>query len=152
MTPASDFSEKSSAHAILLVDDNVHGMIARRRVLQELGYQVQTAASAEQALELIMGKQERFDVLVTDYKMEAMNGIELIARVKALSPATKSILLSGFVGPLGLTEESTGADAVLPKCAGEASYLTRTVGRLLAVRKPPASQRRSGIAMVKGSS
>ena len=151
MISAPDLNENSSAHAILLVDDNVHGMVARRRVLLDLGYKVQTASSAEEALALISAGGTTFDVLVTDFKMHAMNGIELIQRVKALSPGTRNILLSGFVEPLGLTEETTGADAVLSKCAGEVGFLTRTVTRLLAVsKKPPASQRRTA-AMVKSS-
>ena len=49
------------------------------------------------------------------------------------------ILLSGFVEPLGLTEQTTGADVVISKSAGEVNILIRAVGRLL--RKPPESQR-----------
>jgi hypothetical protein len=53
------------------------------------------------------------------------------------------ILLSGFVEPLGLTEESTGADVVLSKSAGEVGFLVRSVRRLLSrqpVRKPLDSE------------
>jgi len=145
-------SEPTPAHAILLVDDNAHGSVARRRVLLDLGYQVETARCAEEALRIIAEREHRFDVVVTDFKMLAMDGVQLIARLKQVSPDTRTILLSGFVEPLGMTEASTGADAVIPKCATEVGQLTRTVKNLLTKRvmkKPAGSVKRSGPSVVK---
>ena len=125
---------------ILLVDDNREGLIARKSLLQELGYIIRTATGGEEALELF--SREKFDVVVTDFKMPSMDGIELIQRIRDLEPEARIILLSGFVEPLGLCEESTGADVVISKTAGEVGYLTRSVKRLLSqppARKPPAS-------------
>ncbi|MDQ6676644.1 MAG: response regulator [Acidobacteriota bacterium] len=139
-------------HAILLVDDNLHGSVARRRVLLDLGYLVETAACAEEALRIIAEREHRFDVVVTDFKMISMDGVQLIARLKQISPDTRTILLSGFVEPLGMTEASTGADAVIPKCATEVGQLTRTVKNLLTRRvekKPPASVKRAAASVVK---
>jgi len=54
------------------------------------------------------------------------------------------VLLSGFVEPLGLTEENTGADVVLVKSSNEPVHLVRSVKRLVnsrTLRKPPASQK-----------
>lgn len=143
--PAAQPTPESSAQAILLVDDNPHGLVARRRVLIDLGYHVATALSAEAALDLIENEGQHFDVIVTDFRMVAMDGVQLIARIRQICPKTKTVLLSGFVEPLGMTEESTGADAVISKSAGEVGQLTRTVKSLLArraVRKPSASQGR----------
>jgi CheY-like chemotaxis protein len=143
--PAPKIAASPAPQAVLLVDDNPHGLVARRHVLTDLGYQVTTAVSAEEALGLIEGEGRFFDVMVTDFRMMAMDGVELIARVKIVSPLTKNVLLSGFVEPLGMTEESTGADAVISKCAGEVGQLTRAVKSLLArrvTRKPAASQDR----------
>jgi CheY-like chemotaxis protein len=74
--------------------------------------------------------------------MPQMNGAELIQRIRLLDPNARIILLSGFVEPLGLTEQNTGADAVIAKSANEPAHLVRTVKRLTnrAVRKPPVSQ------------
>ena len=77
---------------ILLVDDNSLGLAARRSVLEELGHQVKTSGTAAEALELC-GRQS-FDVVVTDYKMPKMNGIELIGRLRKLHPATSVISLT----------------------------------------------------------
>lgn len=128
---------------ILLVDDNQHGLIARKTVLEELGYRITTAADGEEALERMQAS--RFDVVVTDFRMPKMGGIELIRRIRETEPAMQVILLSGFVEPLGLTEQSTGADVVLSKNAGEVRNLVRSVDKLVSrriPRKPAASQRR----------
>lgn len=125
---------------ILLVDDNRQGLIARKTLLQELGYIIRTATGGEEALELF--SRQRFDVVVTDFKMPSMDGIELIQRIRGLEPDARIILLSGFVEPLGLCEQTTGADVVIAKSAGEVGYLTRSVKRLLSrppARKPPVS-------------
>jgi len=128
---------------ILLLDDNSLGMAARRSVLEELGHKVMTSGSPQEALELC-GKQ-RFDVVVTDYRMPKMNGVEFIARLRKQHPAISVILISGFIDTLGLNESNTGADACIQKSAHEVPHLIRTVNRLLRkqhkpAKKPAASQ------------
>jgi len=125
---------------ILMVDDNEHGLIARKNVLNQEGFDVLTARNAEAGLELLQDRH--VDLVVTDYKMTGMNGLAFIVCLRENSPGTPVILLSGFVEPLGLDELSTGADAVLPTCANEAASLVRTVHRLLRrpARKPVAKE------------
>ena len=128
--------------AILLVDDNQHGLAARKAVLEEQGYSIVTAACGPDALEILASR--KINLVVTDYRMPRMNGVELIARIRATEPAMPIILLSGFVEPLALCESSTGADIVLPKSSGEVGFLIRSVNRLLdgaAHRKPPGAQK-----------
>ena len=126
---------------ILLVDDNRDGLLVRRCLLEEIGCCVQIALNGEEGLKLFQAG--KFDVVVTDYRMPRMNGGELIQRIRALEPNARIILLSGFVEPLGLTEQNTGADAVLLKSANEPAQLMRTVKRLVnrTLRKPPGSQK-----------
>jgi CheY-like chemotaxis protein len=130
---------------ILLVDDNSLGLAARRSVLEELGHKVQTSGTPTEALDLC-GKQ-RFDVVVTDYKMPKMDGIEFIVRLRKLDPASGVILISGFTDTLGLNEANTGADVVLQKSNHEVTHLVRSVNRLLRKqqqpRKKPASSQSS---------
>jgi CheY-like chemotaxis protein len=127
--------------SILLVDDNRDGLVVRRSLLEELGYRVEIVPNPEEALKAF--SLCRFDVIVTDYKMPRMNGTELIERIREVDPNARVILLSGFVDPLGLTEQNTGADAVLMKSSREPLHLVRAVKRLLnrPMRKPPGSQR-----------
>ena len=134
-------SLKGQSNTILLVDDNKMGLVARKQVLEELGYRTTVAASANAALELFVGNS--YDLVVTDYKMPDMSGIDLIQRFRLVRPNVPIILISGFAEVLGLDEETTGADLVINKSASEVGQLVRSVSRLLAARKngkkPPAS-------------
>ena len=119
---------------LLLVDDNPDGILARKSVLETLGYRIVTANSGEEALKHV--EAECFDLLVTDFKMESMDGLQLIAELRKREFGKPIVLLSGFADTLGLTPASTGADAVLQKSANEINTLVRTISRLLNPRKP----------------
>jgi|SRR5581483_2725483 len=124
---------------ILLVDDNRDGVIARRSVLEELGYTVASAASGFEALESV--ERQAFDLIVTDYKMAPMNGLELIRKLRERNFLNPIILLTGFADSLGLSAQDTGADIVIQKSANEVTNLVRNAKRLLTTpKKPPGSQ------------
>lgn len=138
---------------ILLVDDNSNGLLIRRALLEEQGYRVDVASCGEAALKLFEGST--FDLVVTDYRMPGMNGVELIGRLRALQMHSPIVLLSGFVEPLGLTEANTGANAVIAKSANEPAHLIHAIKRLLrperAPRKPPASQGGSALTRFRSA-
>lgn len=124
---------------ILLVDDNRDGVIARRSVLEELGYTVISASGGSEALQL--SEQHKFDLAITDYKMSPMNGLELIRQLRERKFPSPIILLTGFADSLGLRAENSGADVVIQKSANEVATLVRHARRLLTVpRKSPGSQ------------
>jgi CheY-like chemotaxis protein len=121
---------------IILVDDNANGLTARRAVLEELGHKIVTASNGADGLELF--GESKFDLVVTDYKMPRMDGLELIRRLRKLSPQVPIVLVSGFVDALGLNEANTGADAVVQKSSNEVTHLVRAVTRLMARKRKPA--------------
>ena len=126
---------------ILLVDDNPDGLLVRRLLLEEVGCHVQIAHSGEEGLKIL--ESSKVDVVITDYRMPGMDGAQFIQCIRERYPHPRIILLSGFVDPLGLTEENTRADAVIPKSSKEAVHLLRWVKRLMKTppsRKPPGSQ------------
>ena len=126
---------------ILLVDDNANGLSARKTVLEELGHRIAIAASGPEALEQF--GHHKFDLVVTDYKMPKMDGVELIGRLRGLAPDLPIILVSGYVDSMGLSEDSTGADVVIQKSANEVVHLVRSVNRLLkrkTAKKPAGSE------------
>jgi CheY-like chemotaxis protein len=134
-------SSAPASARILLVDDNHNGLHARKQVLEELGYRIVITSSGHDALEQFA--KQKFDLVVTDYKMPRMDGQELIARLRKQAPDLPVILISGFVDSLGLSEESTGADVVIQKSANEVSHMVRSVSRLLRrkpARKPPSAE------------
>jgi CheY-like chemotaxis protein len=126
---------------VLLVDDNHDGLLVRRALIEEQGLQVQIAENGEEGLRLF--ESSPFAVVVTDYRMPRMNGTQLIERLRQIDPNVRVVLLSTLVEPLGLTEENTGADAVIAKNSREPVHLVRAVKRLInraPSRKPPRSQ------------
>ncbi len=149
----SQTSPQNAAHGnILLVDDNKLGLSARKSVLEELGHSISTASNGSDALDQFADR--KFDLVVTDYKMPRMDGLELIVRLRKIVPGLPVILISGFVDSLGLSEENTGADVVIQKSANEVSHMVRSVARLLRkkpVKKPAGSEGAAGRAKKKSS-
>jgi CheY-like chemotaxis protein len=126
---------------VLLVDDNKNGTPARKFALAEQGYEVDSAISGEEALQLF--QESAYDLVVTDYRMPKMNGVELLTALRQLQPALPVVILSGFAEAGGLTEASTGANTVLQKGSTECQHLVRAVNRILyqrATRKPAAKK------------
>jgi len=83
--------------AILFVDD--HEVLARLscEILEMQGYKAVSAYSAKEALEKF--NEQDFDILVTDFRMEGMNGVELAHKVREKSPNTPVIIVTGY-GPI----------------------------------------------------
>jgi len=136
---------------ILIVNSNAGGRTARKAVLEEQGYRVITSASAADALEQC--SRETFDLVVTDDRLQRIDGLDLITRLHSQWPALPVILISEFIEPLGLNEENTGADAVIQKSANEVSHLIRATARLLrrkSPRKPQGSERPHPRSKAKG--
>jgi CheY-like chemotaxis protein len=127
---------------ILLVDDNLDGVVARRSVLEEVGYNVVSAGSGYEALQSV--EQQKFDLVITDYKMSPMNGLEFIATLRQRGFRIPIILLSGFAESLGFRQETSGADAVIQKSANEIAQLLRCTKRLLMPPKKPAGSYHAG--------
>jgi CheY-like chemotaxis protein len=115
---------------ILLVDDNSHGLTARKMILMDHGYVVQTAQSGEEAWEIF--PNGNFDIVVTDLRMSGIDGLELIRRIRGIDAPARTILLSGFINCLGLTEQSTGADELISKSNKEVPELLRAIKKLAA--------------------
>ncbi len=79
---------------ILVVDDEESVRMVLAQVLQEDGYSVTEAASAEQALELM--NNETFCLVITDIVMPGMTGIELLKKIKQLYPETQVIIMTSY--------------------------------------------------------
>ena len=91
--------------------------ITRKHILgalREEKYDAEGAANGVDALELV--GRDSFDVLITDIKMPRMNGLELLAKVKSMSPETEVIVITGF-GSISSAVDAmkSGADDYLPK-------------------------------------
>jgi CheY-like chemotaxis protein len=128
--------------SVLLVDDNADGLAARRWVLEELGYSVITACSGANALEEI--EKHTVDLIVTDWKMSPINGVELIAQLRQRNFRKPIVLLSAFADSLGLSREITGADQVIQKSAHEVARLVSALKRFLGEPRATSADGRAG--------
>ena len=79
---------------ILLVDDDELVRSGAAAVLESSGYHVLAAGTAEEALGLLRGA-EAVDVLVTDFAMPDMSGVELVREVQRGFPAVAVLVMTG---------------------------------------------------------
>ncbi len=79
---------------ILVVDDEGAIRYSITKTLQRVGYQVESAASGEEALDLL--EKQEFDVVLTDIRMPGISGVDLLARIKEKTGDTSVILMTGY--------------------------------------------------------
>ncbi len=80
--------------SILVVDDEERQREIYRDILQDEGYEAETAPSGEAAQRLIA--QKRFDLVITDLNLKGMNGIQLLSGIMAADPTVAVILITGY--------------------------------------------------------
>ncbi|MEJ5376401.1 MAG: endopeptidase La [bacterium] len=85
---------RNSPFRLLVVDDEEIARENMRHVLSKEGYEVATASNGIQALDML--RQKAFDLVLTDLKMERVDGLELLGRIKELHPETSVILITGY--------------------------------------------------------
>ena len=122
-----------SGERILVLDDEADMVENCRRILSRDGYECLTTTDAEEALRLI--ESERPDLVLTDLKMPTIDGLEMLARVRELSPQTPVIMLTAF---------ATVESAVAAVKAGAFDYLPKpfTLDQLRVAVERALGQRR----------
>lgn len=81
-------STSADTATVLVVDDELHMRLLLERCLKRAGFSVRTADRGEAAVELVA--RGEIDLVVLDYEMSGMNGVETLRALRAL-PAGKSI-------------------------------------------------------------
>jgi CheY-like chemotaxis protein len=97
----------NAAGTVLLVDDDDAVRLSTADMLNELGYSVVEASSAEEASELF-NEGFKVDLLVTDHLMPGMTGTDLARWVRARRPNLPVLIISGYA-------ESEGIEPELPR-------------------------------------
>lgn len=75
-------------------DDSVRQLAAR--ALERAGHSVDTACDGDEGLQLIVEAEGRYDLVVSDIRMPAMDGIEMSRQAAARYPGLRIMLVTGF--------------------------------------------------------
>jgi len=82
-------------HRILIVDNEQDVLEGWERALRLEGYTVSTAQTAKEALALC--DEHLFDLVILDFLMPTMDGVELLGRIRKKIPLVRSIIISGRI-------------------------------------------------------
>jgi CheY-like chemotaxis protein len=104
-----------SAPVAYLVDDEPMLLDLNETVLRGLGFEVRRFRAAEQALEAYQSDAVRPAIIVTDYSMHRMTGLELIEACRRLDPNQKILLVSGTVDSTVFRHAAHKPDQFIPK-------------------------------------
>jgi CheY-like chemotaxis protein len=121
---------RKNAPLIYVVDDEPMLLELASVILEPNGYNIKTFRDPEVALQTFSSAKPRPDLIVTDYAMHTMNGMQLIERFRKLAPDVKILLVSGTVGEEIFLSAPTRPDQFLAK-PYQAHALTEAVKSLL---------------------
>lgn len=80
--------------SILILDDEPIVSKRLQPALEKMGYEVESFYESAKAMARV--RERTFDIVVTDLKMEGIDGMQFLAEVKRLSPRTEVIVITGF--------------------------------------------------------
>jgi DNA-binding NtrC family response regulator len=86
----------SSAHSILVVDDELDIVLIFKQALSRQGYTVFGFTDPLLALEHFKVNAEDYGLVITDVRMPRMSGFELAANIKVIKPDAKVVFMSAF--------------------------------------------------------
>ena len=92
---------KEAGH-LLVVDDDLSVRQFLTIMLERAGHSVRAAASGEDAFGLL--DRHEFDLVITDMKMPAISGMDVLERVKEVSPQTEVIMITAYASTDGAVE------------------------------------------------
>ena len=95
---------------VLYLDDDEVMRTVASALLQSWGYEVTAVQSALQALTVVRAEPREFDLVITDFNMPGMSGIEMLRELRQIKPRLPVILTSGFINET-MREQALGAGA-----------------------------------------
>lgn len=110
---STEFRKKIPAKNILVVEDEVVAAQTIQTVLTVDGHKVDVAQNAEQGL--AMFQESPYDLVITDFKLGGMDGLELAAAIKGAAPATPIVLITAFAAKMETMGKVSNVELVLKK-------------------------------------
>jgi len=108
-------SSNKSKPLIYVVDDQEMLLDLAEASLKADDYRLKKFKDPDQALQSFLKARTKPDLLITDYAMGKMNGLELVEKCKAVFPELKTILLSGTMGAEIILDAPVQVDRFLGK-------------------------------------
>ena len=116
IAPAEKPVMSERAERIFLVDDEPQVLSVGRRTLEGLGYEVTAHGSATAALTAFLAEPRRWDLVITDFAMPGLNGVELARQMRTRRRDIPIILCTGFGGAVdAAAAKSIGVVQVINK-------------------------------------
>ncbi|SJM31369.1 response regulator [Mesorhizobium delmotii] len=93
---------------LLIVEDDESVRTLAARALERAGHMIDIAADGAQGLALIRAARGGYDLVVSDIRMPAMDGIQMAKAAASLFPAMKILLMTGYADQRERAEELNG--------------------------------------------
>jgi CheY-like chemotaxis protein len=114
-TAKTPSSKRDGKTVIFVVDDEALLLELACVILEPLGYELRTFRDPATALRAFTAAKPRPDLLLTDYAMHNMNGLNLIEACRRLEPFQRTALISGTIEPEFLNASKVKPDRFLAK-------------------------------------
>jgi DNA-binding NtrC family response regulator len=122
-----------SAHEVLVVDDEVVVLTVLRELLRRSGYRVTTAASAEEAIDLM--QKRTFDLVLTDKNLPGASGLDVLRVARTLHPPPAVVLITAYSSyDSAVTALDIGAQDYIEKPIRDVEALRFRIRRALSRR------------------
>lgn len=89
-------NDVTGSETILLIDDEASIRDVFAKNLERYGYSVVTADSGYDAINTIAGREASFDLVVSDFSMPGLNGLEAVEKIREIQADIPAILLTGY--------------------------------------------------------
>lgn len=96
-TPEPEGTLSKGEGQILVVDDEKTVLSISEKILRYCGYRVVTAESGNSALEIFKNEYLKISLVLLDFSMPGMSGIDVFSSMKDIDPSVKVLLVSGFI-------------------------------------------------------
>ena len=125
----------------MYIDDDDTLIYMVKRMLERRGYIVSSYTDPREALKALRAAPDEFDIVVTDYNMPFLSGLDVARAVRNLRPGLPIAIASGFIDSILLAQaEESGARELIVKAATVETYceaierLAQSIGQVKVAR------------------
>ncbi len=137
MSQTGDSSSEFARISILLVDDEPFALKLATTVLRQIGVKtVVVAKSGQEALKILAEPHQKFDLIISDWNMPEMTGLNLLKKVRETWPDMPFVMLTGkTTGDFVLAAKDHGVNGYIAKPFAPAQ-LTAKIAAVLKIKMP----------------